>query len=187
MLAANGLPAKGGAYAVTQRLKSTQWWTISFYLVLFAFFAGAALYSARNVINRPWTARNWVGVTTIGNKIYVLGGQNKYGDGERLDEVLEIDLPWRTLDIVTHLPSPCCCVSAVALDGRVYALAGSDGNQYRDEVLEIDPRTRDVHLIGRLPSPRTYGGAAAVSGKLYYIGVGGMEKDAWTRSWRSIP
>jgi len=109
MLATNGLSAKDGAYAVTQRLKSTQWGTISFYLVLFALFAGAALYSARNVINRPWTARNWVGVTTIGNKIYVLGGQNKYGDGERLDEVLEIDLPRRTLDVVTHLPSPRYC------------------------------------------------------------------------------
>ena len=57
-------------------------------MVRVVFVAVLVLYSARYVINRPWTARDRVAAVALEGKIYVLGGR----DQERLlDEVIQID------------------------------------------------------------------------------------------------
>ncbi|MCK4393220.1 hypothetical protein KAX17_09985 [Candidatus Bipolaricaulota bacterium] len=153
---------------VFNRLRRTKRGTLLFYLAIVVVIAGGMVYLGRYVINQPWSARDWIAATAVKDKIYVLGGQDRRRG--LLDEVMELNLTRHTLRVISHLPSPACCLACVTLDGHIYALGGQGEKGYLDQVVEIDPQTKDVRIIAALPTPRTYGAAAATSGKLYYVG-----------------
>jgi len=139
------------------------------YGVLVLVLAGGLVYLGRNVIKRPWSARDRIAVASAGSALYVFGGE----DDARglLDEILKIDLQSRTIAVVGHLPVACCSAVAVSLDGAVYILGGQRRGGYCDSVLRFDPEAGGTpRVIGSLPTPRAHGAAVACSGKLYYLG-----------------
>jgi hypothetical protein len=139
----------------------------AYFLVFLAIF-GFAAYSARTVIFRPWTVREWVSAISIGQKIFVFGGRST--NVKLHDDVLQIDIKHNTLKRIAKLPSKGFAINSVYVNDRIYLIGGYNGKQYIDDILEFHPSTKKTRVIGKLPEPRAFGGAAAILGKIYYIG-----------------
>jgi len=138
------------------------------YFLVFLFIFGFAAYSARTVLFRPWTVREWVSAVSIGQKIFVFGGRSK--NVTLHDDVLQIDIEHNTLKRIAKLPSKYFAINSVYVNDRIYLIGGYNGKQYIDDILEFHPSTKETRVIGKLPEPRAFGGVAPILGKIYYAG-----------------
>ena len=128
------------------------------------------LFLGRDVILRPWTARQWTGAVAVGDVVYVFGGQTVSSDEGLLDEILAFDLSSHDVRLVGHLPLPAYRPQVCALDGKLYVLGGASGPTYFSEILLFDPETEELSVAGQLPGGRALGGVAEAGGRLYYVG-----------------
>jgi len=138
---------------------------VGFLLIVFG-----VLYLGRDVILRPWTARQWTGAAAIGEVVYVFGGQDVSSDEGLMDEVLAFDLDGHDVRIVGTLPWPAYRPQVCACDGRLYVLGGSYGIDYFSEILAFDPESGEFTVAGQLPSGRALGGAVQAKDTIYYVG-----------------
>ncbi len=125
------------------------------------------------------TAR--AGLALVGassGKIYAVGGWGKQVDcpwgwsclGTPLDLVEEYDPDTDIWKRVADLPSPRAALTAVEVDGKLYAIGGSGPpTGTLDEVVEYDPTTNIWRSRGSLPTPRWGLAAAASNGRIYVI------------------
>ena len=143
-------------------------WTVLVYLALLLFVATAALFSARYIVSRPWTARERVQAICVLDRIYAIGGVTEARGV--VDEVLEIDPGKRRMRMVGRIPPPRLGASAAEWKNRIYLLGGLAGDRYLDQIVAFDPISSESRVVGHLPSPRAYGGATCWKGKLYYVG-----------------
>src|SRR5947199_59368 len=72
------------------------------------------------------------------------------------------------------LPTPrrllTAAAAAVALDGKVYVLGGSDGSAASGALEVYDPALNSWSRKAPMPTPRVFLAAAAVNGRIYAIG-----------------
>jgi hypothetical protein len=152
-----------------RHLRRERWLTLVVYGGLVLVLAGGLAYLGREVIKRPWTARDGMAVAAVGDVVFVVGGEES-GRG-LLDEILKIDVRRNTITVVSHLPTACCCTAAVPLDGAVYILGGQRQGGYCDGVFRMESDGRgNPQRIATLSSGRAHGAAVALAGRLYYVG-----------------
>jgi hypothetical protein len=125
-------------------------------------------YSARNVIFRPWTARNWVTTASLGRQIFLFGGKNS--QNELMKDMLVIDPGANTLKRVGGQPTDLFGSSAAISGGQIYVAGGTDNRSISDRIDRFDRAEKRFVQIGRLPGPRTFGGMIEADGALYYLG-----------------
>lgn len=141
------------------------------YLIYFGFLAVVLIvvgYSARNVVFRPWTARNWVSITVAEGHIFLFGGRNEHN--ELTTDVLSIDPAANTLRHVGREPHGLFGCGAATLDGQIYVAGGTDNKSISARIDRFDPRTRSFTPIGHLPGPRSFGALVSDDNHLYYLG-----------------
>jgi N-acetylneuraminic acid mutarotase len=108
----------------------------------------------------------------IGGQLYVVGGFSK--------KLLSVWHPLATLYIYDPMsnawtegppmPSPRGALAAVALDGKLYAIGGYDGNGNTGAVEVYDPATQRWAGRAPLPTPRDHLAAAVIDGRIYASG-----------------
>jgi N-acetylneuraminic acid mutarotase len=144
-------------------------------------------------------ALDHIGTTVLNNKIYALGGfvgGATHKDGQptafEYDPVLDT---WRTL---ASMKVGRGSVDAIALDGKVHAIAGRDPAGTTLTLHEVyDPATNTWTEAAPLPKARDHSAVAVIDGKIHVAGgrlgastdrVGQHDiYDSKTNSWSSGP
>jgi DNA-binding CsgD family transcriptional regulator/N-acetylneuraminic acid mutarotase len=138
-------------------------------------------------------ARARSAATTIGDLIYVIGGEvNQVVSGDVL--VYEpVTNTWTTL--TTPKPTPVANTSAAVVDGRIYIAGGTTQNGSPTTALEVfDTQTGHWETLASMGQPVAGHGFAALGNQLYVFG-GATNKgitsiseryDIATNSWHSI-
>ena len=105
--------------------------TLLVYGAILLAILGTAVYTARHVIFRPWTAREWGAAEGVGQKIFVFGGRTK--DNTFYDDVYQIDLKANTLKRVATMPAPCFAMESILHNESIYLIGGYAGTHYTDK------------------------------------------------------
>ncbi|MBV9146908.1 MAG: hypothetical protein JO065_13400, partial [Acidobacteria bacterium] len=127
------------------------------------------------------TARGYLGAASLNGKIYALGGRTQsaspLGIAEVYDPNSNVWLSSTTSSGISPMPTPRSSLAAAAVNGKIYAIGGIDGNNLALPTVEVyDPNTNawtsssSSNAIAPMPTPRYGLVAVAVNGKLYAIG-----------------
>ncbi|MHC4546426.1 MAG: Kelch repeat-containing protein, partial [Planctomycetota bacterium] len=109
------------------------------------------------------TARQQLGVATLGGKIYAIGGYNDRVENEEYDPVLDI---W---SVKANIPTGRECLGVVSVINRIYAIGGI--SSFRVSTNEVyDPETDVWSSSVDMPMSRSNFAAAGVGGRIYVIG-----------------
>lgn len=109
-------------------------------------------------------------LTSVGGKIYVLGG---YPKGRVTVRTVQIyDIASDTWTLGPPLPQPNNHGVATAVDGLIYLIGGqTDPNvAYVDTVYALDPKVGKWVEKARMPTARSAGAAVVIDGKIYVAG-----------------
>jgi hypothetical protein len=116
--------------------------------------------------------RQEVGVTALGNTIYVIGGFAPAGTdrAEAYDVVADQWKPIAPLPIAVHH------VGAASLNGFVYSIGGELGNSFAptDRVFRYDPGRDEWEEVAPLPTRRGAMAVAVVDGRIHCAGGAGI-------------
>lgn len=107
---------------------------------------------------------------TIGNYIYLIGGENEQGV---LDTVERYDHRSMTWTALSTKPTAVSNVRAAVLSGNIYVPGGSltiGSRQITDAFERYNPVSEEWESLPALPAPRSAYALAAVEGKLYLFG-----------------
>ncbi|CAL8105781.1 unnamed protein product [Calicophoron daubneyi] len=100
--------------------------------------------------------------------IYAVGGLTANGDCHGIVETYHPSLGrW---EMAEHMPSQRSRIGVVALNGRLYAIGGYDGNSRLDTTEVYDPRTKTWSTVAPMNCKRSALGAAALDGRIYVCG-----------------
>jgi N-acetylneuraminic acid mutarotase len=119
-------------------------------------------------VARLRTPVRYAAVATIGDKIYVFGGE--LADGSDTNEIQEYDIATERSVIAGHLPDAVSHASAITLDGTIYLLGGRVAGTGSDQILRFDPSRNVASRAGRLPEPVFDGAAGTYGGHGYLVG-----------------
>jgi uncharacterized repeat protein (TIGR01451 family) len=122
--------------------------------------------------NGAWSVRRPIPAILFGaaaaapgdGKIYVFGGF--VTGGEAYEYTPQTD----TWSRKAPMPTPRHGLAAVALNGKVYVLGGSNGSAATGALEVYDPALNSWRRLAPMPTPRVFLAAAAVNGKIYAIG-----------------
>lgn len=126
------------------------------------------LFSARQVIFRPWTARLSVAVAPYTGGFFVFGGRSERN--ELYDDIMRVDLVTGQLHRVGHLPRQLTGASAVNAGSAIYVLGGTNRSGTYDDIYRLDPATGHLSHDGLLPGPTAYAAVVATGGRIYCLG-----------------
>ncbi len=103
-------------------------------------------------------------------KIYVFGGL--FSQEISTDVVEMYDIANGEWTAKNKLPEPMCCMSAVALDGKIYLVGGSStfATEAWSRVYEYDPIMDSYTAKPNLPEPRRFLTASVLGDEIYAIG-----------------
>lgn len=129
-------------------------------------------YPARTVARLPLSLR-YPAVAAVAGKLVIAGGT--HGEAAQR-EILRFDPASGRVTAIGRLPDPLTHASAVALEGRVYALGGrgSASTSQTREILAIAPATGEVTKAGRLPVALSDTAAAVMGGRVVLAGGQGV-------------
>jgi len=116
------------------------------------------------------TARAAFALATVGERIYIVGGENENGV---LGSVERYDARSQTWTELSPKPTPVADVRAVVLGGKLYVPGGrltSEPSEVTTIFERYDPNTETWERLADLPEPRSGYALAALEGKLYLIG-----------------
>jgi len=114
------------------------------------------------------TARYAMGVTTLGGKVYAIGGSD---GSDPMNTVEAYDPTTNTWAAKAPMPTPRLDLGVAVAGGKIYAIGGFDGNRRLASVEAYDPTTNTWSPRASLPTPRSaLGVATASNGKIYAIG-----------------
>ena len=103
----------------------------------------------------------YAAVATVGDQIWVFGGQTRSG---ATNAIQRISLATGQAAVAGHLLAPLQGAAAIVLDGQVYVAGGVDAGTTSPTVYRFDPATSSVSAAGQLPVPVAYAAAATVTG-----------------------
>lgn len=131
----------------------------------------------------PWTgklagptAREYAASAVLNGKVYVMGGQRTDSGvtpGPVTNLVEVYDPASNTWSATTPLPTARMGLTAVVMNGRIYAIGGSAdgfGTQAVGTVEEYDPATRLWTPRNPMPTPRYFAAAAPLGGEILVAG-----------------
>lgn len=107
---------------------------------------------------------------TLGNYIYLIGGENAQGV---LDIVERYDQRSATWTVLSAKPTPVTDVRAAVISGQIYVPGGrlsANSSEVTDVLERYDPASEAWESLPPLPAPRSAYAMAAVEGKLYVFG-----------------
>ena len=111
-----------------------------------------------------------MGVSAVKGKIYAIGGLPAPEAGA-LSTVQEYDPVTNTWAKKADMPTPRSSLSAAVVDGKIYAMGGSGGNQIAIGVVEeYDPVTDTWLGRADMPTARKNLSTAVLNGKIYAFG-----------------
>ena len=125
-------------------------------------------------------------------QLYAVGG---YDDREsRVAAVERYDPSTNTWEAVAAMSTKRANLGAVALDGKLYAVGGFDGETHLDSVERYDPSTNAWEAVAAMSTKRCGVGAVALDGKLYAVGgytgctpLDSVERyDPSTNTWEAV-
>jgi N-acetylneuraminic acid mutarotase len=139
------------------------------------------------------TPRTEIAVTLVEDKIYVIGGFDKFGNV--LDTVEVYDITTDTWKTVEPLPQPLHHIAATTFNGSIYVIGGYTNNNWMpsSNLYIYDPKN-DIWIEGsQMPTARGALTAVFIDKKLYAIGGEGVDGimdhneiyDSKTKSWLS--
>jgi len=148
-------------------------------------------------VGRMGTPRGASGVAAIGSKIYVAGG---LAGGRSVADFAAFDPATRTWERLPNMPVELDHLTAQAVDGKFYAIAGRAGgiDAGREPTAEYDPPSRTWRLRAPIPVPRGGLGSGVIAGRIIVFGGEGQsgrpertyaenhEYDPATDSWRPL-
>ena len=117
------------------------------------------------------TGRAGVGLCTINNKLYVIGGQEA-STQLGVATVEEYDPSTDSWATRADMPTPRMFMAASAVNGKCYVIGGvaSESSPPLTTVEEYDPQTDTWQAKASLPSGRLDTASAVVNGKIYVVG-----------------
>ena len=133
------------------------------------------------------TKRLWVTLSVVDGKIYAIGGQTLVERrGRKIAKTvkaIEVYDPaadaWENIGDAPHARFR---MSAVALNGKIYVIGGSQGGLDKATLVEVfDPAQNTWAEVAALNERRTEPTASAVAGKIYAIG-GWRKDDIWLKT-----
>jgi hypothetical protein len=119
-------------------------------------------------VARLRTPVRYAAAATIGDKIYIFGGE--LADGSDTNEIQEYDIATERAVIAGHLRVGVSHASAITLDGTIYLLGGRIAGTGSDQILRFDPSRNIAKPAGRLPQPVFDGAAGTYGGRGYLVG-----------------
>lgn len=123
---------------------------------------------ARETLAPMSTARCSMGTAFLnGKSIIVCGGYNR---GECLKSAEEYDLETGKWKILTQMKTERGRLSAAIVNGKLYAVGGSDGNTDLASAECFDPKTQKWSSIPPLSKARSNNACTELNGQLYCIG-----------------
>ncbi len=118
--------------------------------------------------SKPTGAAN-VGVATLDDRIYVVGGMSN--SLRPLKEVEVYDPARDSWTSVEPLPEALSGVAVATAGGKLYVFGGDNGSDDVDTTYEYDPATDTWVQKAPMPGgPRSYAAAAELNGKIYVAG-----------------
>jgi len=117
--------------------------------------------------NKP-TAVTDIKAVTVGERIYVPGGETNQGT---FTNVLEVYNPRTdTWELKSPLPESVSAYALAAVDGIIYLFGGHRGQGPLDIVISYDPNSDKWEYISKLNEPRTYAEAVSVKERIFLLG-----------------
>ena len=114
------------------------------------------------------TARQSLGVASLGGKLYAVGGATGCGVGTTAVEVY--DPSTNAWSMKAPLPVATYALKLASVNGKLYAIGGQTNGTSFANVFEYDPTTDHWTTKAPLPAPRTQFGLAMVNGLVYVSG-----------------
>jgi len=109
----------------------------------------------------------YAAVATVGDQIWVFGGQTRSG---ATNAIQRISPATGQATVAGHLLAPLQGAAAIVLNGQVYVAGGVDAGTTSPTVYRFDPATSSVSAAGQLPVPVAYAAGAVTGGVGYLIG-----------------
>jgi len=138
------------------------------------------------------TPRSALAAVELDGMIYTIGGRDDGSTGVfvRYDTFESYDPTMGTWTTLPSMPTARGWLVAAAVDGKIYAIGGSDTNGKRANMEEYDPSTNSWSSKTPMPTPRDDIVVGVVDGKIYVIGgwnagplIEVEEYDPATDSW----
>jgi N-acetylneuraminic acid mutarotase len=115
--------------------------------------------------------RSLMGVESVGDCIYVIGGYNSTVDVRvRVDEYNTTSGVWRTRSSMTV---PRNGMATAVVDNKIYVIGGRDSGSNTNATEVYDPFTDSWESKAPVPTARYLSAASSVGHKIYVIGGGG--------------
>jgi len=145
----------------------------------------------KNITNMP-TPRAGLSTSVVNGIIYAIGGSKGNLEGGRGYSTVEAYNPVTdTWERKKEMPTPRNALSTSVVDGKIYAIGGSElGWQGIPTVEVYDPATDTWEQKKEMPTARTGLSTSVVDGKIYAVGGSWLSTvevydpttDAWTRA-----
>ncbi len=112
------------------------------------------------------------GVTSIGEKLYVAGGQADQAHGNNISTLQIYDATTDAWTTGASLPAAGGGAFGGVINGKLYVAGGQDPANISEvsSAQVYDPSTDTWTSLAPLPSPRSGGGSAVINGILYAVG-----------------
>lgn len=117
------------------------------------------------------------GGSVIDGKLYVVGGiqGSVMPMASVMLSTLQIfDPATNSWTLGAPMPTPRAFVSTAVVDGKLYALGGTDPNNQWNVVEAYDPLTNSWTTKAPLPGPRSHAGAGIIDGRIHVVGGMGL-------------
>ena len=120
-----------------------------------------------NGVNMPFIGDSFM-CCTVGDKIYILGGADKYGTV--LKTVYCFDTTTNSWSRKTDMPVVLWGAGCCAIGNKIYLVGGASGNNILDTVYCYDTTTDEWTIKASMPTPRKNLKCIATNEKIYAIG-----------------
>jgi N-acetylneuraminic acid mutarotase len=129
--------------------------------------AAAPAWTTRNPY--PGTARDHIGIASMGNFLYLVGGVAQW-PSPSVATVQRYDSTTDSWTAVAPLPVARGAMAVAALNGRIYAAGGLVDGAAVSDFTVYDPATDTWQTLPAMPTPRDHAVGIALNGKFYVTG-----------------
>ena len=128
------------------------------------------VWTDRAGLARPQPGRQGLAVAKVGNRVVAVGGIPGVRGARVAAAAQSYDFKLNQWTLVASMPTARTGLAAEAVDGKLYAIGGSDTDGPVASVEEYDP-ARDRWVRKRdMPTPRAFCASTVANGRIYVIG-----------------
>ncbi|KAG8005979.1 Kelch-like protein 33 [Nibea albiflora] len=109
-------------------------------------------------------------VAVLKGQLYIFGGRKYYGINDTLSCVYRYDLLLNTWETLADMHEKRCSFSAVVMDGKIYAIGGQCGLDYKESVEQYCPNSNSWGFTWPLDLPLSAHVAKVLQGQIFVSG-----------------